>query len=101
MQLDPDRQGELDGEPNGLVLSEVSTVKDTAVLSSNLIWGANPRVDFDRDDSIHITWFETGAKWDSDVVELRWTRIQSPVMLSLIHISEPRDVEESRMPSSA
>ena len=43
MQAHPDRQGELDGEPNGLVLSEVSTVKDTAVLSSNLIWGANPR----------------------------------------------------------
>ena len=80
MQLDPDRQGELNGEPNGLVLSEVSTVKDTAVLSSNLIWGANPRVDFDRDDSIHITWFETGAMADSNVVELRWTRIQSPVM---------------------
>ena len=83
MQLDLDRQGELDGEPNGLVLSEVSTVKDTAVLSSNLIWGANPRVDFDRDDSIHITWFETGAMADSDVVELRWTRIQSPVMNGL------------------
>lgn len=82
MQLDPDRQGTLDGEPNGLVLEEVMTVKDTAVLQSNLIWGANPRVDFDRDGSIHITWFETqqAKAGDAGVVELRWTRIQSPVM---------------------
>ena len=80
MQLDPDRQGVLDGEPEGLVLHEVTTVKNTAVTHSNLIWGANPRVDFDRDGSIHISWFETGANMDSDVVELRWTRIQSPVM---------------------
>ncbi len=82
MQLDPDRQGALDGAPWGLNLDEVTTVKDTAVLHSNLIWGANPRVDFDRDDSIHITWFETQeSKSDTPgVVELRWTRIQSPVM---------------------
>ena len=82
MQLDPDRQGVLDGEPNGLVLEEVMTVKDTAVLQSNLIWGANPRVDFDRDGSIHITWFETqqAKAGDAGVVELRWTRIQAPVM---------------------
>ena len=82
MQLDPDRQGALDGEPNGLVLEEVMTVKDTAVLQSNLIWGANPRVDFDRDGSIHITWFETqqAKAGDAGVVELRWTRIQAPVM---------------------
>ena len=58
------------------------TVKDTAVLQSNLIWGANPRVDFDRDGSIHITWFETqqAKAGDAGVVELRWTRIQAPVM---------------------
>ncbi|MCS5531966.1 MAG: hypothetical protein NZ780_04060 [Candidatus Poseidoniales archaeon] len=82
MQLDPDRQGALDGEPNGLVLDEVTTVKNTAVLHSNLIWGANPRVDFDHDGSIHITWFETQESVEDTegVVELRWTRIQSPVM---------------------
>ena len=80
MQIDPTRGGVLDGEAYGLNLDETVVVRDTAIQQSNLIWGANPRVDFDRDDSIHITWFETGAKWDADIVELRWTRIQSPVM---------------------
>tara|TARA_Y100001970_G_scaffold59553_2_gene75809 strand:- start:23428 stop:28320 length:4893 start_codon:yes stop_codon:yes gene_type:complete len=81
MQIDPTRAGELDGEFDGLDLESTVVVKDTAVQQSNLIWGANPRVDFDRDGSIHITWFESGAESaDEEIVELRWTRIQSPVM---------------------
>ena len=82
MQIDPTRAGELDGEAEGLNLEETVVVKDTAIPHSNLIWGANPRVDFDRDDSIHITWFETQESKENTpgIVELRWTRIQSPIM---------------------
>lgn len=82
MQIDPTRGGVLDGEADGLNLEATTVVKDTAILQSNLMWGANPRVDFDRDGSIHITWFETQQAKDGTegTVELRWTRIQSPLM---------------------
>ena len=72
----------MDGEADGLDLEATTVVKDTAIPQSNLMWGANPRVDFDRDGSIHITWFETQEAKDGTegTVELRWTRIQSPLM---------------------
>ena len=69
LQLDPDRQGELDGEPNGLYCQKYLLSK-TLQYCLNLIWGGI-KSRFRRDDSIHITWFESGAMVDSNVVELR------------------------------
>tara|TARA_Y100000739_G_scaffold225033_1_gene230311 strand:- start:2293 stop:4554 length:2262 start_codon:yes stop_codon:yes gene_type:complete len=45
-----------------------------------MTWGANPRVDFDNDGSVHVTWFESSpdAADGQGVVELRWTRITTP-----------------------
>ena len=81
MQIDLGRAGILDGEANGLDITEVAIVSDSAVLDSDMTWGANPRVDLDNDGSIHITWFEAGTIRDSEVVELRWTRILSPQLV--------------------
>jgi len=80
MQIDLDRAGVLDGEADGLDMSQVAVVSDSAVIGSDMTWGSNPRVDFDNDDSIHITWFESTPSTDDENsrVELRWTRIQSP-----------------------
>ncbi|MEE3318736.1 MAG: hypothetical protein VX182_03275, partial [Candidatus Thermoplasmatota archaeon] len=80
MQIDLDRAGELDGEAAGLDLSQTTVVTDSAVIGSDLTWGSNPRVDFDNDGSIHITWFESTPHTDDENsrVELRWTRILSP-----------------------
>ena len=41
------------------------------------------------------------SKATADVVKQTADGVGKAVSLSLIHISEPRDVEESRMPSSA
>ena len=80
MQIDLDRAGELDGEAAGLDLSQTTVVTDSAVIGSDMTWGTNPRVDFDNDGSIHITWFESTPHTDDENsrVELRWTRILSP-----------------------
>ena len=80
MQIDLDRAGELDGEAAGLDLSQTTVVTDSAVIGSDMTWGSNPRVDFDNDGSIHITWFESTPHTDDENsrVELRWTRILSP-----------------------
>jgi len=80
MQLDLDRAGVLDGEANGLNLAEVAVVVDSAVQGSDMTFGANPRVDFDNDGSVHITWFESmeGESDEDNRVELRWTRINVP-----------------------
>ncbi|MEE3231560.1 MAG: hypothetical protein VX235_00575, partial [Candidatus Thermoplasmatota archaeon] len=80
MQIDLDRAGELDGEATGLDLSQTTVVTDSAVIGSDMTWGSNPRVDFDNDGSIHITWFESTPHTDDENsrVELRWTRILSP-----------------------
>ena len=80
MQIDPDRAGLLDGEADGLDLSQTLVVTDSAVIDSDMTWGSNPRVDFDNDGSIHITWFESTPHTDDENsrVELRWTRILSP-----------------------
>ena len=80
MQIDLDRAGTLDGEPDGLDMNEVAVVSDSAVVDSDMTWGSNPRVDFDNDGSIHITWFESAPQTNQDTssVELRWTRILSP-----------------------
>ena len=80
MQIDPDRAGLLDGEADGLDLSQTVVVTDSAVIGSDMTWGSNPRVDFDNDGSIHITWFESTPHTDDENsrVELRWTRILSP-----------------------
>ena len=79
MQIDLSRAGVLDGEAEGLDISEVTVVSDSAVLDSDMTWGSNPRVDFDNDGSIHITWFESmsGTEDEDSRVELRWTRILS------------------------
>ncbi len=83
MQIDLDRAGILDGEHDGLDMSEVAVVSDSAVLGSDMTWGSNPRVDFDNDGSIHITWFESSPQTDQErsSVELRWTRILSPNLI--------------------
>jgi len=83
MQIDLNRAGVLDGEADGLDMSEVALVIDSAVIGSDMTWGSNPRVDFDNDDSIHITWFESTSDTheDNSRVELRWTRIQSPQLV--------------------
>ena len=80
MQIDLDRAGMLDGEADGLDMSQVTVVSDSAVIGSDMTWGSNPRVDFDNDGSIHITWFESTPNTDDENgrVELRWTRILSP-----------------------
>jgi len=80
MQIDLDRAGVLDGEADGLEMSQVAVVTDSAVIGSDMTWGSNPRVDFDNDGSIHITWFESmpGTDDENSRVELRWTRIVSP-----------------------
>jgi len=80
MQIDLDRAGLLDGEADGLDLSQTVVVTDSAVIGSDMTWGSNPRVDFDNDGSIHITWFESTPHTDDENsrVELRWTRILSP-----------------------
>ena len=83
MQIDLDRAGVLDGEADGLDMSEVAVVSDSAVLGSDMTWGSNPRVDFDNDGSIHITWFEStpAIEDENSRVELRWTRILSPQLV--------------------
>ena len=83
MQIDLDRAGVLDGEADGLDMSEVAVVSDSPVLGSDMTWGSNPRVDFDNDGSIHITWFESTPNTDDENsrVELRWTRILSPQLV--------------------
>ena len=80
MQLDLSRAGPFDGEADGLDLSTVSVVSDSLVPGSDMTWGANPRVDFDNDGSVHVTWFESSpdAADGQGVVELRWTRITTP-----------------------
>jgi len=80
MQLDLSRTGVLDGEADGLDLSQVAVVTNSAVPGSDMTYGANPRVDFDNDNSVHITWFESmdDTITDEERVELRWTRINSP-----------------------
>ena len=55
MQLDLSRAGPFDGEAEGLDLSTVSVVSDSLVPGSDMTWGANPRVDFDNDGSVHVT----------------------------------------------
>ncbi len=84
MQLDLSRAGVLDGEADGLDLNQVAVVTNSAVPSSDMTYGANPRVDFDNDGSIHITWFESmeDTITDEERVELRWTRINSPQLNS-------------------
>ena len=83
MQIDLNRAGILDGEADGLDISEVAVVSDSAVLDSDMTWGSNPRVDFDNDGSIHVTWFESMPHSDEEdhKVELRWTRILSPQLV--------------------
>jgi len=83
MQIDLGRAGVLDGEADGLDMSEVAVVSDSAVLGSDMTWGSNPRVDFDNDGSIHITWFEStpNTEDENSRVELRWTRILSPQLV--------------------
>ena len=80
MQIDLDRAGVLDGEADGLDMGQVAVVSDSAVVGSDMTWGSNPRVDFDNDGSIHITWFESTPDTDGENsrIELRWTRIQAP-----------------------
>ena len=80
MQIDLDRAGVLDGEADGLDMNQVAVVSDSAVIGSDMTWGSNPRVDFDNDNSIHITWFESTPDTDGEKsrIELRWTRIQAP-----------------------
>ena len=80
MQLDLSRAGMLDGEADGLDLNQVAVVTNSAVPGSDMTYGANPRVDFDNDGSIHITWFESmdDTITDEGIVELRWTRINAP-----------------------
>ena len=80
MQIDLDRAGVLDGEADGLDMNQVAVVSDSAVIGSDMTWGSNPRVDFDNDNSIHITWFESTPDTDGENsrIELRWTRIQAP-----------------------
>jgi hypothetical protein len=84
MQLDLSRKGILDGEADGLDLSQVAVVTNSAVPGSDMTYGANPRVDFDNDGSVHITWFESMDDTISDegIVELRWTRINAPQLNS-------------------
>jgi hypothetical protein len=74
LQLDPNRLSEADGSPNGLDLNDTITVIDTALDSSNLTWSFQPRVDADRDGSVHLTWIET----DEYQADLRWIHIQGP-----------------------
>ncbi|MAU30032.1 MAG: hypothetical protein CMA26_02845 [Euryarchaeota archaeon] len=83
MQLDLSHAGILDGEPEGLDISEVAVVSDSAVQDSDMTWGSNPRVDFDNDGSIHITWFESmeESNEQGETVELRWTRIAGPSLI--------------------
>ena len=83
MQIDLGRAGILDGEADGLDISEVAVVSDSAILDSDMTWGSNPRVDFDNDGSIHVTWFESTPHTDQEDhrVELRWTRILSPQLV--------------------
>ena len=83
MQIDLDRAGVLDGEADGLDISQVAVVSDSAVIGSDMTWGSNPRVDFDNDGSIHITWFEStpNTEDENSRVELRWTRILSPQLV--------------------
>jgi len=80
MQIDLDRAGVLGGEADGLDMGQVAVVSDSAVVGSDMTWGSNPRVDFDNDGSIHITWFESTPDTDGENsrIELRWTRIQAP-----------------------
>ena len=80
MQLDLSRAGVLDGEAAGLDLNQVAVVTNSAVPGSDMTYGANPRVDFDNDGSVHITWFESmeDTITDEGRVELRWTRINAP-----------------------
>jgi len=80
MQLDLSRAGVLDGEADGLDLNQVAVVTNSAVPGSDMTYGANPRVDFDNDGSVHITWFESmeDTITDEGIVELRWTRINAP-----------------------
>ena len=84
MQIDLSKKGILDGEHDGLDLSQVAVVTNSAVPGSDMTYGANPRVDFDNDGSVHITWFESleNAITDEERVELRWTRINSPQLNS-------------------
>ena len=83
MQLDLSHAGILDGEPEGLDISEVAVVSDSAVQDSDMTWGANPRVDFDNDGSIHVTWLESmdGSHEEGTTVELRWSRIVDPILI--------------------
>ena len=83
MQIDLERVGILDGEADGLDISEVAVVSDSAILDSDMTWGSNPRVDFDNDGSIHVTWFESTpyTEQEDHRVELRWTRIISPQLV--------------------
>ena len=74
MQIDLDREGDLDGEFDGLDLDLTTTVLNTAIADSNRTWGAYPTVTSDSDDSVHMTWFET----DNYRNDLRWTRLQLP-----------------------
>ena len=84
MQIDLSKKGVLDGEHDGLDLNQVAVVTNSAVPGSDMTYGANPRVDFDNDGSVHITWFESleNPSTNEERVELRWTRINSPQLNS-------------------
>ena len=56
MQIDLSKQGVLDGEHDGLDLSQVAVVTNSAVPGSDMTYGANPRVDFDNDGSVPVSY---------------------------------------------
>ena len=72
MQIDPNRDGNLDGE--AINLNDTVTVVDSAIESSNLTWGVNSRIVVDSDDSVNLVWFET----ENFRTDIRWMRLQLP-----------------------
>ena len=68
MQIDPNRDGNLDGE--AINLNDTVTVVDSAIESSNLTWGVNSRIVVDSDDSVNLVWFET----ENFRTDIRWMR---------------------------
>ena len=49
----------------------------------------------------YVTLAEANSYFETSPDDSTWTNKSDDQKLSLIHISEPTDVEESRMPSSA